>query len=37
MARTMSSTLGLKQPTPMQLKKMHLLKAGLLHPSSENQ
>jgi hypothetical protein len=39
MARTMSSALGLKQPTPMQLSKMHayLLTAGLLHPSSENQ
>ncbi len=34
-ARTMSSALGLKQATPMQLSKMHayLLTAGLLHPS----
>jgi hypothetical protein len=32
MARTMSSALGLKQPTPMQVGKMHayLLAAGLL-------
>jgi hypothetical protein len=39
MARTISSALGLKKPTPMQLSKMHsyLLTAGPLHPSSENQ
>jgi hypothetical protein len=39
MARTMSSALGLKQPTPMQLNKMYayLLIAGLLHPSTQSE
>jgi hypothetical protein len=39
MARTVSSALGLKAPTPMQLNKMHayLLTAGLLHPHEEQQ
>jgi hypothetical protein len=37
MAHVMSGALKLKQPTPMQLSKMHayLLTAGLLHPSKE--
>jgi hypothetical protein len=39
MARTMSSALGLKQPTPMQIEKMHayLVTAGLLHPHKEDE
>jgi hypothetical protein len=39
MARTISSALGLKQPTPMQLNKMHayLITAGLHHPSNASE
>jgi hypothetical protein len=39
MARTVSSALGLKQPTPMQIGKMHayLLTAGLLQSSAEGE
>jgi hypothetical protein len=39
MVRTVSSALGLKQPTPTQVSRMHayLSTAGLLHPSNTSE